>query len=352
MNLTNWNRTRQKKNLFGLFFLLTIPSILLAQRTDLIILHNGDRITGEIKKMELGTLTYKTDDMGTLQLDWSKVQAIRSTNVFEIKYSNGLIDYASPDTTSITDKVAIVTQFAPDYIASDVEIMTIVSIIRIKQLFWKRFSGSYSFGLGLKKADKTSNFNLNATTRFRSRKIESELTFITNQSNTESGTKNINQSLNWSLYRIIKGDWYVGGTTSLETNSELGLDLRALIAADAGKNVVENNIQRLFLGAGLQVTREYTNDSLANNSLEAKASANYKIFRFRHPKIDVSVDPMIFPSLSDWGRFRAEINANASIEIFKDFFFGLNFYYKFDNRPAEGASNNDWGFNTTIGYTL
>jgi len=61
---------------------------------------------------------------------------------------------------------------------------------------------------------------------------------------------------------------------------------------------------------------------------------------------------VVYPGLSNWGRIRSDINANASLELFKDFFFGLDFYYKFDNQPAEGASKSDWGFNTSIGYTL
>ena len=302
--------------------------------------------------MELGTLTYKTDDMGTLQVDWSKVKSIRSTNTFEIKLSSGLIHYASPDTTSNPEMVAIVTQFAPDYVASNVNLREIVSIVRIKNIFWSRFSGKYSLGVGLKKADNTSTLNLNANTSFRSRKIMSNLNLVSNRSKTESGTDNVNQYINFSVFRILKGNWFAGASTSAEQNSELGLDLRILLGADAGKYVVQNNLHQLLLGGGIQTTREWRADSETKNFLEGKLGAQYKIFKFQHPKIDVSSSIIVYPGLSNWGRIRSDINANASLELFKDFFFGLDFYYKFDNRPAEGASKSDWGFNTSIGYTL
>ena len=346
------NITRLPRFLFCFFFILVIPSFLFAQRTDEILLGNGDKITGEIKKMELGTLSYNTDDMGTLQIDWSKVKSIRSTNTFEIKLSSGLIHYASPDTTSNPEMVAIVTQFAPDYVASEVQKSEIVSLIRIKNITWSRFSGKYSLGIGLKKADNTSTLNFNADTEYRSRKIMSDLNLVSNRSKTESGTNNINQQINLSVFRIIKGYWFAGSSTSAEQNSELGLDLRILIGAVVGRYVVQNNLHQLLLGGGIQGTREWRADSDTENFLEGKLSANYKIFKFQHPKIDVSSGIVVYPGLSNWGRIRSDINANASLELFKDFFFGLNFYYKSDNQPAEGASKSDWGFNTSIGYTL
>ena len=41
-----------------------------AQKDDTIRLDNGDRITGEIKKIDHGILEFKTDDIGTLNIEW------------------------------------------------------------------------------------------------------------------------------------------------------------------------------------------------------------------------------------------------------------------------------------------
>lgn len=49
---------RTKLIVICMFFLL--PALSKAEKTDLIILKNGDRITGEIKKLEAGLLKYKT----------------------------------------------------------------------------------------------------------------------------------------------------------------------------------------------------------------------------------------------------------------------------------------------------
>lgn len=329
-----------------------VPPALYAARTDVIILDNGDKITGEIKTMDMGTLTYKTDDMGTIQVDWSKVVSIRSKNTFEIKLSNGMIYYASPDTISTPGMVALVTQFTPDYVAIEVNLYEIVNIVRIKNIVWSRFSGKYSMGLGLKKADNTSTFNFNATTTYRSKKIFSQLNLVSNRSKVDSGRINSNQNYDLNLYRQFKTYWYTGGSVSFEQNTELGLDLRGLLSAEIGTFLIKNNLQELMAGGGLQATKEWTSDGEVNDYFEGKIRLSYKIFKFQHPKIDVISSFLAFPGLSNWGRIRTEFNANASLELFKDFFFGLNAYHKFDNRPAVGASKSDWGFNTSLGYSF
>ena len=45
-------------------------------KTDVVTLANGDRITGEIERLERGRLEFKTDDAGTLYLEWDKLASL------------------------------------------------------------------------------------------------------------------------------------------------------------------------------------------------------------------------------------------------------------------------------------
>ena len=45
-------------------------------RTDLVTLGNGDRITGEVVRLERGRLEFETDDAGTLYLEWDKLATV------------------------------------------------------------------------------------------------------------------------------------------------------------------------------------------------------------------------------------------------------------------------------------
>ena len=45
-------------------------------------MNNGDHITGEIKKLQFGIVTFKTDDAGTLSIQWDKLKHLISKDDF------------------------------------------------------------------------------------------------------------------------------------------------------------------------------------------------------------------------------------------------------------------------------
>ena len=59
-----------------------------------------------------------------------------------------------------------------------------------------------------------------------------------------------------------------------------------------------------------------------------------------------------YPSLSDTGRQRVQLDAGAKRELWKDFFVALNLYNTYDNRPPNPAANtNDVGIVLSIGWS-
>jgi hypothetical protein len=53
-------------------------SALAKRKDDVVVLNNGDRITGEIKRLEYGTLSLKADYMAdAVRLDWKRVERMR-----------------------------------------------------------------------------------------------------------------------------------------------------------------------------------------------------------------------------------------------------------------------------------
>src|SRR5687767_14173909 len=57
---------------------------------DVVVLKNGDRLTGEIKGLQRGELRFKSDYMAeAVRLDWSRVQSIQSKSTFMIWLVDG-----------------------------------------------------------------------------------------------------------------------------------------------------------------------------------------------------------------------------------------------------------------------
>ena len=60
-----------------------------AQKTDVIILTNGDQVTCEIRELERGRLRCKTDAMGTVQIQWDHIADIKTDKTLEVEMESG-----------------------------------------------------------------------------------------------------------------------------------------------------------------------------------------------------------------------------------------------------------------------
>jgi hypothetical protein len=70
--------------------LLGAGQSLLAQgKTDVVTLSNGDRITGEVKRLDRGRLEFSTDDAGTLYLEWDKLVGVVAARYVEVVTTDG-----------------------------------------------------------------------------------------------------------------------------------------------------------------------------------------------------------------------------------------------------------------------
>ncbi|MFL5491536.1 MAG: hypothetical protein ACJ8AV_08970, partial [Gemmatimonadales bacterium] len=70
------------------FFLLLGAATVEAQK-DSVWIRNGDRITGEVKSLSRGLLKYSTDDLGTVYIEWDKVDRISTSTIVEVRLATG-----------------------------------------------------------------------------------------------------------------------------------------------------------------------------------------------------------------------------------------------------------------------
>lgn len=74
-------------------------------------------------------------------------------------------------------------------------------------------------------------------------------------------------------------------------------------------------------------------------------------FLFSHPERNVQETFSIFPSLSDFGRYRASFDTVMKVELIKDLYFDISAYASYDSDPISiTASQSDYGINSGLGY--
>ena len=70
-------------------FLGLLPASASAAKTDVVVLVNGNAVTGEVKSLEFGSLRYSTDSMGTVSIDWEDILSVSSEQDLQIELSDG-----------------------------------------------------------------------------------------------------------------------------------------------------------------------------------------------------------------------------------------------------------------------
>jgi hypothetical protein len=333
----------------GLLFVLSTTT-LQAQKTDNIWLENGNKVTGEIKKLEYGKLTFNTNDLGLLNVNWEKVVNIESNKVFEIETTQGYLFRGKLEDLADTGAVLVRTGAA----GTEIDLRDITTIYPIKSRFIKRISGPVNLSIGYSKANDLLQLGFDTDLGYRGTKIYSSFSSSSAYTSQYDSIKTQRQKYSFSAGKNFRKHWYTGGLVGYEQNSELGIQSRVNLGAQVGRTFIQNNKNNLETALAVQGTREYFYSSKPSvYNLELFLNIKYKHFLYYTPKSDITTELQFLPNMTDWGRVRINYSIMVKQELFSDFFWSLSFYINYDNRPPDANSaTTDWSVTTGFGYSF
>lgn len=332
--------------------LLALPAALAAPKTDVVVLVNGDRITGEIKDLVSGQLQYKTDDIGTIYIEWDKILRLTTTQLLRIETRSGSVYVGSVPAESEDRMLRLVAGES----ASAVD-LAMSDVVGCKPLdtgsFLSRLDGSFSVGYDFTRSTGVENLNASFDLRSKTSKREWSLSAFSNISDSDSEEASERYNVTGSTRWIFPGNRYFETFAQFDSNTALALDFRALAGGAYGAYLVRNQVASLTMGAGAGYAYERFTGDLAQDSVMAVLGMTVDLFVLDTPKKSISGYVYAFPGLTDWGRFRADAKVQMRIEIVKDLFFELGFYGNYDNQSEEeGGDSYDYGVTTSLGYTF
>jgi hypothetical protein len=316
-------------------------------RTDVVTLGNGDRITGEVKKLERGRLEFKTDDAGTLYFEWDKLISVVTRRFVEVETTLGL-RYLGSLVASPPKTITVAT------LTGEVPLATheVTSIQPIGQSFWRKLDGSIDAGFTYTKSSGIAQFTLNSDTVFRRPASSFRLTASATQTRQRDGGEDDRSMVEMSYLRFPWQRWFLFVAGRLESNESLGLELRSQAGVAVGPRLVNTNRAQMAAGAGIVVNNEQGVDVGANQNIEALLLWRTSYFTYDAPRTNLDASVQYYPSLSDPGRNRLQVDVAVKREFFKDFFVSLSLYDSFDNRPpSPDAESNDVGVVLSFGWS-
>jgi hypothetical protein len=317
-------------------------------KTDVIFLVNGDRLTGEIIELKYGQLTVKTDSLGTVEIEWLDVARIVTQHNFSVEANDGNRYNGSivPGMESGHFIVVAATGTA------DLAVGDVARIGQLEPGFIERLDGSVSLGFDQTKSSDISTLTFAFDTEYRSDKIIASLNGgFTSNDTADQGTFNQYQ-LNFGNQFLRPGDKFWLALASYESNEQQGIDGRLLLGAARGKYWIRRQEAEFSTYAGVALAQEWVATSADDQqSVEGLLGLQWKIFRFKDPETSLTSRLLLLPGLTETGRYRAMTSISLRHEIVNDLYVDLTFKGNYDNEPpTAGADSVDYTVSTSLGY--
>jgi hypothetical protein len=233
-------------------------------------------------------------------------------------------------------------------------ISEVTEVERIGARFWSRLDGSVDAGFNYSRSSGIAQTTLNMNASYRRPAFLLQFTSSATVTAQSDGTGDDDRATAQFSYVRYRGRrLYVAGQGSLENNESLGLLLRSQVGGLIGQRLVNSNRAQFQVGGGLMVNDEKIVDVAdSQNNLEGVLVMTTSFYTYDRPKTDFTSSVQYFPSLSDWGRQRLQIDSSVKRELWKDFFFGFTLYDSFDSAPPNpDAARNDVGVSISLGWS-
>jgi hypothetical protein len=225
----------------------------------------------------------------------------------------------------------------------------VVDIDRTDSGFWQNLHGNLNGGLNYSKAQNRTQFNFQSNTSFQ----RTKWSMAANYQSSFSGGGNLSDlrndlQLNGMRQLLSPHNFYMGLAEFLQSN-EQQLDLRTTFGGALGHVFSQTNNALIFGYAGVIWNREqYSSQATVNrtgDSAEAIFGTQVNFFRFRTTSI--VTDAQLYPSLTDLGRVRFNLNTSMKLRVAKRLDWTLGYYLNYDSRPPQNLPKSDYG--TTSG---
>lgn len=334
---------------FAATAVLLVAADVSAQKTDVVVLRNGDRFTCEVKELSRGQLKISTDDAGTIYIEWDKIAAVTTAGSYEVITVDGAqyVGQLQPDTPTTLQV------FAQVGVSSTVPFAEIVEIRSIKSRFFQRIDGSFDVGGSYTKSSGVGQISVSLSATYRRPGFELFTNFDANRTSQQEADTTSRFAWLSGYTRFRDNGWVVTPFAIVERNPDLGLTLRAEAALAGGRYLHRSLRSTTILTGGIAagVEEPIEGDSIAN--IDALAAFSTSFYRYDYPKQNVDLSILVFPSLNDWGRVRANFRAKFRQELFHDFTGTVTLYDTYDSRPpVADVDVNDFGVTFAIGWVF
>ena len=335
-------------------FLLAAPPMAARLKTDVVVMANGDRITGEIKGLSSGVLRVDLDYVdGTLSVQWSKVAHIESSQLFLVQTQDGSFYTGSIATTNGGSPTLRIAQ--PSQSPAIISQAEVVRMEETSEAFAQRWSGEISLGLVYSKGNNSTQNTLGSEIHYLRERWRAGVAYHSNLSSSSGAQTATRNQIDLSGERQMPWkNYFYGGMGSFMQSSVQAISLQTTLGGGIGRYLKNTNRAYVSLLGGLAwqgVRYEATEAGVeSQGSLAGLVAGDVRIFIFK--KTNLSLRAYLSPSFGDDGRLRFNTNAAYYVKLFKNWSWNISFYGNWDTRPPQNFSDSDYGYSVGTSWSF
>lgn len=343
---------------------------------DVLVFADGERLVGHFEQANGTSVKFKSDAVGEVTVDWSKVKELHTSQKFAVipknvelkrnsdlsKIPQGAIEVTDQKITVTPAAGAAQTVNVPD---ADhvVEQTAFTNAVERNPNFFTDWGGGVTAGASLVQATQESRTFTGAVNLVRSipdedwlrrrnrTEVDLSLTYGTlEQPNTPTVKTDI-------YHASVERDEYIStslfafGQGSFDHNFSQGLDLQQTYAGGLGWSVIKRGNESLDLKAGITYVRQsFQTASADRNLMGSTFEEDYT--RGLRAGIKFSERLIIAPAWTDSNALTATGNATVTIPVYKRTNFSLGTIDNYLHDPPPGFKKNSFQATMGLNYTL
>jgi putative salt-induced outer membrane protein len=358
------NKSRCKRRMAQWIFAFAALALTCTARADTVTLANGDRLTGMIVKSDGKELILKTDDAGSITLQWPAIRQITSTALLYVVTSAGTA-VGGAVTTEGADLVVTPSSGAAEriplanapVIRSQSEETAYENSLHPGVLQSWQINSSLGFGLARGNSHTTNlaiGFNATRAT------LHDKLTAYLNSIYASSGLVvapgvaagvTANDVRGGAMYQHdIFARAFAYGSADFEYNELQFLNLRSIWGAGAGYHVIKRMDTALDLFAGANYTRESYATGIRRNIAALTVGDIFRHQLGKTTTINQTLD--IYPELSHLGEYRFALDISLATKIKTWLGWQSTISDRYISDPIPATVSNDFIFSTGFNFTF
>ena len=317
-------------------------------KSDILVLRNGDRVTGEFRQLQRGIVTFKTDAASTIYIKWPRVVTAMTKKTFEIVMADGSTHLGSLPEIGEAERLKIQIENQTFDVARD----SVVEMVRIKETVWERLDGTVSAGLDFTQQESKLDLNLAASIDYNVAHNRVGLD-LSGTFTRQDAVDDIRRGSASALYaRELSKSWFWAGGADAQSNSQLSLDYSWSVGTGPGRYLVRTN--RIMLGSWVGVyyrTEQYEAED-RRTTLPLSLTTDFQWFVWSGLSTDVSSRLVISPILDDSGRWQITFVTSLSRDLVSSLYLSIGVTEIYDSRPPTDANKNDFSVTSSLGWTF